>query len=972
MLQQCLHAALRKLRYRNFSFTQGRLLVFVLCGILVSIDLLHIWQAHQGPLTAGRRSGEALAASLALQSESVMRTTEALLGGLTERLQADGWEGESALRLERLSTDQMAMLPWINLVAFYDRTGRMVIGSTGTNPGFNIADGDYFNYHQDHPDLDMRLGVPIISRFNQRLSIPATRRVNDREGHFAGVAVMSLDIGRMIEDYNKLSLSPHTTIAVFAPDGTKLLRFPLIDARIGARHPQTALGLAIQSGAPFGQVTVTSTTDSTTRLISFQRFFNGRLIMTVGFDRDVLLAHWWRSSLSQLGGLVALLALVVWLHSVLEKVERRFRNSQIQQVRRDTKRRMLAMHASDIVLEFDTDLLCREVGPTIEDVCGHKPEKLFGSFMLDMLRPVDRAAVAEAFFASLSGELRDALVTCVHHADGHTIWMEILLRRLEQQGEAPVILGVLRDVSAHCAAENREALALARLQNAHATLLRAERLAHVGHWRLHARTSRVTWSEVVARIYGCPYVADADENLSLDMVLSRIHDDDRERIATVIAHALKTGTFFQTDFRILRADDQIRHVCCFGEPDHDEQGEQVGIIGALQDVTERVRIENELRHEHKIKTIGRLAAGVAHDFNNLLQSITSCLELIQDDIEPDKPAVEYLRLALDAADRGSHLTHHLLSYARKQVLRPKRVLAETLLQDVRLLLERTVGPHIQVIVDIPSQLPDVEVDPSHLQTALLNLGINAGHAMPNGGLLTLQAEVQSGIKPRVIISVIDTGIGMDAPTVAQAVEPFFTTKGVKGTGLGLSMAVGFAHQSGGELRLFSKPGEGTRVELHLPGLTPTVTEAQPDFVARNIAGRRALLVEDASDVRITAAAFLSSTSMKVIAVSSGEQAVDQLAQGERFDIMITDYAMSGIDGVETIGRARMLQPRLPAIVITGYALQESLTSLPPGVTLLRKPFQRRDLIDMVQRALDHCPEPTETPQLLSASASTFR
>lgn len=500
--------------------------------------------------------------------------------------------------------------------------------------------------------------------------------------------------------------------------------------------------------------------------------------------------------------------------------------------------------------------------------------------------------------------------------------------------------------------ERTNAVALDVLQEANGTMLRAERIAHVGHWRLDTRTGVIVWSDEVRRIHDWPETEALARKLTLEAVLARVHPEDRGKVEAELRGAVTTGQAFTLDFRILRPGGDIRHIGCFGEPEHDGLGRLAGILATVQDVTERVRLEEALRHEQKMKTIGRLASGVAHDFNNLLQSITGCLELIGDTVAEGDPAHEYVRIALGSAERGSYLTYHLLSYARKQVLKPAQLAVPPLLRDMQVLLERTLGPHIRVVTEVVEGMPAITVDPGHLQTALLNLGINAGHAMALGGTLTLRAWTEETPDLVVVIAVLDTGTGMDPATLAQAAEPFFTTKGVKGTGLGLSMVNGFAQQSGGTMRIVSRVGEGTRIELRLPGVPAVATEAEVVPMAVPAQGNRALVIDDASDVLITTVAFLAGASMQVVAAGSGETALDLLRAGDRFNVLVTDYAMPGLDGVETIRAARSLQPGLPAVLITGYANVEGTVHLPANVQLLRKPFARRDFLAVVQRALE--------------------
>jgi PAS domain S-box-containing protein len=238
----------------------------------------------------------------------------------------------------------------------------------------------------------------------------------------------------------------------------------------------------------------------------------------------------------------------------------------------------------------------------------------------------------------------------------------------------------------------------------------------------------------------------------------------------------------------------------------------------LEEMAERAKVDEALKHLQKMEAIGKLAAGVAHDFNNILQSIVGCLEMVLDELAEGTPGRRFAGVALNAATRGSSLTHHLLSYARRQVLLPRVVALAPFLADLRTLLGRTLGPNIAIQTRVDATR-GVLVDPGQLETALLNLAINASHAMRHGGTLAIEAsDARDG--PFVVIAVTDTGIGMDAATLAQAVEPFFTTKGAEGTGLGLPMVQGFVEQSGGTFSIDSAPGRGTTIRLRLPSGAP--------------------------------------------------------------------------------------------------------------------------------------------------------
>ena len=381
-------------------------------------------------------------------------------------------------------------------------------------------------------------------------------------------------------------------------------------------------------------------------------------------------------------------------------------------------------------------------------------------------------------------------------------------------------------------------------------------------------------------------------------------------------------------------------------------GRIVRLIEIKRDVTERNHVEEVLRHTQKMEAIGRLSAGVAHDFNNILQAVIGSLELVMEEAEEGSSTEEYANVAVNAAMRGASLTHQLLSYARKQALRPQVVALGPLMADLRDLLTRTLNPNITVTVRV-DEAPSMLVDPGELQSALLNLAINASHAMPDGGSLSMEARVMNEIEPPwALVSVTDTGSGMDAATLAQAVEPFFTTKGLEGSGLGLSMVQGFVEQSGGEFHITSAPGEGTTVELRMPSVAAVINQDAELRPALPLGGCRVLLVDDSLDVRLVTGAFLRKAGFTVSGAENGVEALALLDAGERFDVLITDYAMPGMNGVELIGKARGLQPGLPAVIITGYANLATTEALTKRTILLHKPFTREQLTEALRRIVD--------------------
>ena len=428
-----------------------------------------------------------------------------------------------------------------------------------------------------------------------------------------------------------------------------------------------------------------------------------------------------------------------------------------------------------------------------------------------------------------------------------------------------------------------------------------------------------------------------------------VHPEDERAVADTLSTIATTGAAVPLTYRGMHRNGSEVWIEAAGS-----RMEDGGIILVNRDITERRRAERQLRQAQRMEVVGQLTAGIAHDFNNLLQAQLGALELLLDSIGNDTETRQFATMALGAAEHAAKLTHSLLSFSRQQVLEPVAVPVPALLTRLETILSRTLGPRIELSVEIEADLPPLFADPAQTEAALLNLALNARDAMPGGGSLSLTActplsplDLPDTLEPGryLVLTVADDGSGMSPETLAQACEPFFTTKGVgKGSGLGLSMVQGFARQSGGALRFFSVLGQGTRIELWLPMAAADV-EVRADVVRGQMRGAgRILLADDVSDVLMIVAAVLENAGFEVVAVSSGEAALEELAFGRPFAALVSDFAMVGIDGGELARRARRLRPGLPTMIITGYVESEKLRDLPPDVAILRKPLAADALV----------------------------
>lgn len=381
-----------------------------------------------------------------------------------------------------------------------------------------------------------------------------------------------------------------------------------------------------------------------------------------------------------------------------------------------------------------------------------------------------------------------------------------------------------------------------------------------------------------------------------------------------------------------------------------------GLTAALdalrKEAEDRQRVEEALRQSQKMEAMGQLTGGVAHDFNNLLMPIIGSLDMLMRRELGTERERRLIDGALQSAERAKTLVQRLLAFARRQPLQSAAIDVMQLVKSMADLVDSTTGPQIEVRVDLPENLPAALADPNQLEMAILNLAVNARDAMPQGGVLRIQArqeDVRAGDYPGVPagkfirLCVSDNGTGMDEATLARAIEPFYSTKGVgRGTGLGLSMVHGLAAQLGGGLTIESTLGEGTTVNLWLPLTTnrPSPVNASEESSNSRVALGAALLVDDEELVRMTTADMLTDLGFEVIEANSGEEALRLLEEGLRPNLLVTDHLMPGVTGAELARKVQADWPGLPILIVSGYAEAEGLESDLVGLT---KPFRNGEL-----------------------------
>jgi signal transduction histidine kinase len=428
--------------------------------------------------------------------------------------------------------------------------------------------------------------------------------------------------------------------------------------------------------------------------------------------------------------------------------------------------------------------------------------------------------------------------------------------------------------------------------------------------------------------------------------------------------ARETTVRFESRFR--HRDGSYRWLSWTGVADRDHIYAVARDVTAEKAAAERLKATEEaLLQSQKMEAVGQLTGGIAHDFNNLLTGIVGSLDLLQTRLNQGRTdnVARYINAAMTSANRAAALTHRLLAFARRQPLIPKSVDANQLVVSLEDLLRRTIGETIDLAIVAADDLWGTLCDPNQLESALLNLAINARDAMPDGGkltILTANARLDSvtadtpALSPGdyICIGVTDTGVGMSAEVAARAFDPFFTTKPIgQGTGLGLSMIYGFARQSNGHVTIDSKIGQGTSVRLYLPRHhgDSAAEHASAGRAAEHAAtGETVLVVEDEPVVRGVILEMLAEQGYRTLEAVDGPSGLQVLRDHERIDLLVTDVGLPGMNGRQLADQARETRPALKILFITGYAESVAIADgfLQPGMEMITKPF---DLEHLSQR-----------------------
>jgi PAS domain S-box-containing protein len=602
-----------------------------------------------------------------------------------------------------------------------------------------------------------------------------------------------------------------------------------------------------------------------------------------------------------------------------------------------------------LVCDGETILTVNESFATL---AGAPAERLVGS-QLSRFFPEDniRLKLFEFANAPIEGDLVKV--------DGSRGPVELIHRQIDFAGRTRRVIAV-RDIEARKRAEqerdrNRELL---------------NRIIDNVTMSIHVKDARtlryVLVNKAAEQLWGIPggeMIGKTPHEIFDKEVADRVEGNDQELLQL-------TSNFYQPEHKVQTREGE-RLVTSNRIAIRNNDGEVQYIVGVIEDVTERKAVADQLRQAQKMEAIGNLTGGVAHDFNNLLTVIMGNLDLLQEDVAGNPAAAEAIKVVLEAAERGADLTRHMLAFSRRQSLQAKAVDVNALIATTMRMLNRTLGETIVVELQTAADLPAAMVDPSQLETALVNIAINARDAMPNGGTLTINtrtvefdetyAAQHPGVRADryVCIALADSGTGVPPEMLERIFEPFFTTKAAgQGTGLGLSMVYGFVKQSGGHITAYSEVGRGTVFKLFLPLAAPTLpTTTAPPLVphAAKRAGNEVILaVEDNPDIRATVVRHLRDLGYRVCEADNADAALKILEAAEPIDLLFTDMIMpGGINGKELATKARAKRADLKVLFTSGFPGTSSApgTQLEASDVLLSKPYHKHELARAVEEVL---------------------
>ena len=568
----------------------------------------------------------------------------------------------------------------------------------------------------------------------------------------------------------------------------------------------------------------------------------------------------------------------------------------------------------------------------------------------------------------------------IKHKQGHYIWIELIARTIKDpiSQEIVKLVGLCRDISEEMQQRHQ-------IETSEQNLARSQALAKIGSWVMNLEDKTVDWSDQMYALVGIQKTS-ASSRHQFQSLTDLMDETQRGKWTESLGFAKLGQSISGLHCEFKHPDGEIRRISVHIDIEYDSGGNPSKLHGICQDITDQIMLERKFLQAQKMESVGQLTGGIAHDFNNLLMVVLGNLQLIEKFTADDEKANSRLSTAIDAVNKGSELTKRLLAFSRQQSLEDDIIDINQLIEDTSDMVTRAINSEIELKIKPGKDIWTVKADKTQLETAILNLSINARDAMKEGGALIIETENRTldtaytkqheDLIPGdyVVISVSDTGHGMPANIIDKVLQPFFTTKAPgEGSGLGLSMIYGFVKQSKGHLSIYSEENTGTTIRIYLPRClenidaqpaqelsdeTPPADQEpsvqKPEQVEQLKRQPIVLIAEDNDPVRDVAVAMIEDMGYIVLDAPDGEKALEIIKQRDDIDLLLSDVVMPGMNGPELAAAALEIRPELKVLFASGYTqgTAEEIHELPNFIELIDKPFTQEELTSKVRAAVE--------------------
>ena len=930
---------------------------------IIAVAVLSIWQDFRNTRAWALRHAQTMSQNLA---EHAARSLDAVnLTLLTVKKQAERdrvSEHRSSQEIINEFEDYIAALPQVRGLILTDQAGIIRYTERKKSIGMDIHDRKYFQHHLNSKDNQLYMGKPLVGRTTGRWFFSTSRKILKPDGSFDGIAMALVTQGYFKEFYDRVESEQDISAAyvtragmIFAASGKFSSEFEDVAGKV-----VNFIGRG-EGGVSTGRFIGTLFTNGTIRVVSYALVSGYPIYLVTSTPVNVALTPWRQRTqtiaLLVLGACMVLLGLVYAANKHYSK-----RAAAEADLRAGEQRfRDIAEAASDWFYEMDENLRYTYISSRFYEVSGYHPEEIIGN--TSSFLQADENDNENWGEHSVDLENRqpfsDFQYTMTTRDGGKRSISVSGIPVFDSENRFLGYRGAARDITRR---KQDEKNLLEKEQRYHSVIT----TSHDGFWLTDLQGNILDVNEAYCQRSGYS----RDEILSMK-ISELIANPSDEIIATHFRTVVELGSdLFASRHRSKNGD--VWPVEISNSYDSEQGGR---VFSFIRDITERQRMEKQARRSQKLEAVGQLTGGIAHDFNNILGIVMGNLQILQRLIPDDENVKKRLGIALKGVSRGADLTRKLLGFSRQEVYGAKLTSVNEFIENLEELLARSLTVAINVEHHLGDDLWKVEVDPGDFQDAVLNLALNSRDAMPDGGNLVIETAnkvlddsyVQQNPHCRtgefVMLSVSDTGQGMTAKIRENVFEPFFSTKEEgKGTGLGLSMVYGFVQRSGGQINIYSEPGEGTTINIYLPRALDA-QEGDSNEVAESHLPRgneTILVVDDEEQLVEIAVLHLQQLGYRTLSAQNGVQALAILKEHPEIDLLFSDVIMpGGMDGYELAVEAINERPNFKVLLTSGFtkkrekmATEDKEIYAEMAANLLSKPYTQEELAVIIRHILD--------------------